>query len=144
MSQGTIVVGIDGSACTDAVVDQAVELARAFGDRLAMAYAVEPPQRSVGDESGELRGALEELGERLLDPAVARARAAHVEAEAVLVPARPVQALLDLAAQHEARYIVVGTASERPLTGLILGSVPHKLLYRSTIPVIVVPMPEGA
>ena len=38
--------------------------------------------------------------------------------------------------------IVVGSASERPLTGLILGSVPHKLVHRSNVPVLVVPMPD--
>jgi nucleotide-binding universal stress UspA family protein len=57
----------------------------------------------------------------------------------VLVPKRPAEALLSLAAEHDARMIVVGSASERPLTGLILGSVPHKLLHRSPIPVLVVP-----
>jgi nucleotide-binding universal stress UspA family protein len=40
------------------------------------------------------------------------------------------------------RTIVVGSASERPLTGFILGSVPHKLVHRSRIPVLVVPMPD--
>ncbi len=35
--------------------------------------------------------------------------------------------------------IVVGTTSERPITGLILGSVPHKLVHRSPVPVLVVP-----
>jgi hypothetical protein len=45
----------------------------------------------------------------------------------MLVPRRPAEALLALAVEHEARMIVVGSASERPLTGLILGSVPHKL-----------------
>ena len=39
--------------------------------------------------------------------------------------------------------IVVGTASERPLTGVILGSVPHKLVHRSTVPVLVVPVPDA-
>ena len=29
--------------------------------------------------------------------------------------------------------VVVGTASERPLT-VVLGSVPHKLVHRSTLP----------
>ena len=89
-----------------------------LGDSLVVAYAVEPPFRSVGDEWREAQRALEELGRPMVDAAVARAAEAGVEAEAVLVPKRPADALLALAAERDARMIVVGSASERPLTGL--------------------------
>ncbi|HWB57272.1 MAG TPA: universal stress protein [Gaiellaceae bacterium] len=135
----TIVVGVDGSACSECAVRRAVELAAGLGDTLVLAFAVEPPFRSVGDEWREAQSALEELGRPILDAAVAKAGEAGVEAEAVLVPKRPTEALLGLAAERDARLIVVGSASERPLTGLILGSVPHKLVHRSTVPVLVVP-----
>ncbi|HEY4622147.1 MAG TPA: universal stress protein [Gaiellaceae bacterium] len=137
----TIVVGVDGSGCSDSAVARAIELASGLGDSLVVAYAVEPPHRSVGDE--ETQSALEEMGRPLVDEAVSRATEAGVSAEAVLVPKRPAEALLALAAERDARMIVVGSASERPLTGLILGSVPHKLVHRSSVPVLVVPMPDG-
>ena len=135
----TIVVGVDGSACSDCAVARAVELAAGLGDSLVVAYAVEPPFRSVGDERREAQAALEELGRPMLDAAVGRAAEAGVAAEAVLVAKRPAEALLALAEERDARMIVVGSASERPLTGLILGSVPHKLVHRSSVPVLVVP-----
>jgi nucleotide-binding universal stress UspA family protein len=135
----TIVVGVDGSACADCAVRRAIELAVGLGDALVVAYAVEPPFRSVGDEWREAQGAIEELGRPVVDAAVARAAEAGVAAEGVLVARRPTEALLELAAAHDARMIVVGTASGRPLTGLILGSVPHKLVHRSSVPVLVVP-----
>jgi nucleotide-binding universal stress UspA family protein len=135
----TIVVGVDGSVCSDCAVRRAVELAAGLGDSLVLAYAVEPPFRRVGDEWREAQTALEEMGQPILDAALAKASAAGVEAEAVLVPKRPTEALLGLADERGARMIVVGTASERPLTGLILGSVPHKLVHRSSVPVLVVP-----
>jgi nucleotide-binding universal stress UspA family protein len=78
-----------------------------------------------------------------VDRAVAKAAEAGVSAEAVLVPKRPADALLSLAAERNARMIVVGSASERPIAGFILGSVPHKLVHRATVPVLVVPE-EGA
>jgi len=139
----TIVVGVDGSGCSDSAVARAIELASGLGDSLVVAYAVEPPHRSVGDEWRETQSALEEMGRPLVDEAVSRATEAGVSAEAVLVPKRPAEALLALAAERDARMIVVGSASERPLTGLILGSVPHKLVHRSSVPVLVVPMPDG-
>ena len=135
----TIVVGVDGSVCADCAVRRAVELAAGLGDSLVLAYAVEPPFRSVGDEWREAQAALEEMGRPILDAALAKAAEAGVEAEGVLVPKRPTEALLALADERDARMIVVGSASERPLTGLILGSVPHKLVHRSGVPVLVVP-----
>ena len=137
----TIVVGVDGSGCSDCAMARAIEIASGLGDTLIVAYAVEPPHRSVGDEWRQAQSALEEIGRPMVEAAVARAAEAGVLAEPVLVPKRPAEALLSLAAERDARMIVVGTASERPLTGIILGSVPHKLLHRSTIPVLVVPMP---
>jgi len=45
----------------------------------------------------------------------------------------------ELATTRGARLIVVGTTSERPLAGIVLGSVPYRLLHRSSVPVLVVP-----
>jgi nucleotide-binding universal stress UspA family protein len=135
----TIVVGVDGSACAECAVSRAIELASGLGDALVVVYAVEPPFRSVGDEWRQAQAAIEELGRPIVDAAVARATEADVSAEGLLVPKRPTEALLGVASERDARMIVVGTASERPITGFILGSVPHKLVHRSTIPVLVVP-----
>jgi nucleotide-binding universal stress UspA family protein len=134
-----IVVGVDGSTCSECATSRAIEVASGLGDSLVIAYAVEPPFRSVGDEWRQAQAAIEELGRPIVDAAVARAKAAGVDARGVLVPRRPTDALLALADEHHARMIVVGTASERPITGIILGSVPHKLMHRSPVPVLVVP-----
>jgi nucleotide-binding universal stress UspA family protein len=139
----TIVVGVDGSPTSDAAVAKAIELAGGLGDALVVVYAVEPPYRGIGDEWSESQKALEELGRGVVDAAVESASQAGVVAEAVLVPKRPAEALIAMAEAHHARLIVVGTASERPITGVILGSVPHKLLHRSSVPVLVVPLHEG-
>ena len=138
-----IVVGVDGSPGADAALDTAIELAGALGDELVVAHAAEPPFRSVGDEWRESERALAELGAGLTAKAVERAGQTGISAEAALVPMRPAEGLLQLATERDARLIVVGTASARPLAGLILGSVPHKLLHRSTVPVLVVPVPDG-
>ena len=136
----TIVVGVDGSACADCAARRAVELAAGLGDSSCSPTRSSRRSGSVGDEWREAQGALEEIGRPILDAARRAVRPqAGVVAEAVLVPKRPTEALLGVAAERDARMIVVGSASERPLTGLILGSVPHKLLHRSSVPVLVVP-----
>jgi nucleotide-binding universal stress UspA family protein len=143
VSRRTTVIGVDGSGWSDNALERALEIVAGLGDRLVVAYAVEPPNRSVGEEWRESQAAIEELGAPVLAAALERAAAAGVEAEGTLVPRRPAEALLELAAEHDARMIVVGTASERPITGFVLGSVPHKLLHRSSVPVLVVPMPDA-
>ena len=61
------------------------------------------------------------------------------ECEAAIVDLRPVEALLRVAEERDARMIVVGTQGEHPLKGAVLGSVPHELLRVSEVPVLVVP-----
>lgn len=89
------------------------------------------------------RAALEEIGERALAAAAAEAARAGAPAQTIVVIERPVPALLGTAEREDARMIVVGTTSERPLTGVILGAVPHKLVHRSARPVLIVPIAEA-
>jgi nucleotide-binding universal stress UspA family protein len=72
--------------------------------------------------------------------AVPAGREAGVEVEVVLRAERPVEALLALASERQAR-LMVGTYGESPLRSAILGSTPHKLLHLSTVPLLVVPPP---
>jgi nucleotide-binding universal stress UspA family protein len=44
---GEVIVGYDGSACAKGALSQAVEQARAFGAGLVIAFAYEPPIRSI-------------------------------------------------------------------------------------------------
>jgi nucleotide-binding universal stress UspA family protein len=133
-----VVLGFDASDGSRAALNVAIEVARVLGEPLHVAFAAAPPTM-VGEESGEHRRALEEIGDGLLADAVAAARAAGVDVQAHLAPERPVDLLLRLADEHEVRMIVVGTYGEHPLRGAILGSTPHKLLHLSTRPVLAVP-----
>jgi nucleotide-binding universal stress UspA family protein len=134
-----IVLGYDGSPCADSALAAAIDLAEALGEPLYVAYAAEPPYRGVGDERGEHRRALEELGGAATERAVAQADERGVAVERVLVEARPVEGLIGLADERAARLIVVGASGEGPIAGAILGSVAYKLLHRSHVPVLVVP-----
>ena len=139
---GDIILGYEGSRGSAAALRTAVAVARAFNATLVVAcgYEVSP----VGGEVADYAKVVQRLGEEKVAEGLAAARALDptVTVEAVAVPERPVEALLSLAGQRQARCIVVGGNSERPLLGVILGSVPHKLLHRSTVPVLVVPAPE--
>jgi nucleotide-binding universal stress UspA family protein len=133
-----IVLGYDASPGARGALEQAIALARAFGDRLVIAYG-SAPAGSVGEEWRQNVAALEEHGRGLTNEALVAAQAEGVEAEVALVPERPHAALLSLASEHDARYIVVGGWGESPIRGAILGSTPHKLLHLADRPVVVVP-----
>ena len=137
--QRAVVVGYDGSEGSRTALEAAIEVARLFGDRLVVAYASQPPDRRVGEEYSEHQRAIEELGRVACDEAIVLAAKADIAAEAVLVPLRPAEALVELARERNARVIVVGTYGESPLRGAILGSTPHKLLHLVDRPLLVVP-----
>lgn len=140
MAERVLIVGFDDSEGARAALRVAIELARDLGDRLVIAFGYEPPGR-MGEELGAARDAVRELGERVTRHALARAEAEGVEAELAVVDRRPVDALLELAAAHDARMIVIGSYGDHPLKGAIIGSTPHKLLHLADRPVLAVPAP---
>ena len=135
---GSIVLGYDASPGAGHALDCALDLARQFDDRLVIGFGV-APAGGVGDEWTQNRRALEDQARKLTEGALARAQGEGVDAEVALVPERPHTALLKLAEEHDARFIVVGGWGEGPIRGAILGSTPHKLLHLSDTPVVVVP-----
>ena len=135
---GAIVLGYDASPGAGRALETAIDLARQCDDRLLIAHGV-APSGQVGEEWKENQKALEEQARELTDPALSRAREAGVEAEVALVSERPHTALLKLAEENDARFIVVGSWGEGPIKGAILGSTPYKLLHLAHTPVVVVP-----
>ena len=133
-----IVVGYDGSDCSKAALAEAVGLAKGLGDRLVLVFGYAPPG-IWGGEIAEHEEALEELGAKVTGEAMEKVSAAGVEAEVELVAKRPSEALVNVAAERDARMIIVGSYGDKPLKGVILGSTPNKLLYMAERPVLVVP-----
>jgi|SRR5690349_14976906 nucleotide-binding universal stress UspA family protein len=134
----TIVLGYDGSACANAALTAAVASAKAYGDGIVVAFGA--GVRPTAEDSDRQK-LVRQMGGDWAEEALSAIRTQGVEdAQAVVVDARPAEALLQVASERNARMIVVGTHGERPLTGAVLGSVPHKLLHLSTVPVLVVPV----
>lgn len=135
----TIVVGFDESPGALAALSTAIDVARRFQEQLVIVYGTEPPG-ALGEEHRSHQAALQQIGGTALQHAMELAAAAGVVATAALMSAKPVDALLEQAEQHDATLIVVGTWGESPMRGAILGSTPHKLLHLSTVPVLCVPV----
>ena len=138
MSSG-IVVGYDGSDCAKAALRVAVEVGRAYGEPVTIAFGFDVSP--VGGELHDYHEALRELATKRLEEARALVGDDAGQVDAVIVEEEPAQALVQLADERDARVIVVGTRGEGPLRGALLGSTPHKLLHLSDRPVLVVPAP---
>jgi nucleotide-binding universal stress UspA family protein len=133
----TLVVGYDGSDGSKAALRVAFSTAKAFGDRIVVAFGagVYP----IGEDADHQR-LVHDMGRNWGEEALAAIRAeGFTECEAAIVDLRPAEALIRVAEERDARMIVVGTQGEHPLKGAVLGSVPHKLLHVSEVPVLVVP-----
>jgi len=137
---GGIVVGYDGSACAREAMRVAIEIGKAYGEKVVIAFAYD--LNPVGGELHDYHAALKELATKRLTEATELAAGADVEIEAVIVEKAPAAGLVALADERDARVIVVGTRGESPIKGALLGSTPHKLLHLSDRPVLVVPLPE--
>lgn len=134
---GDIVAGYDGSEHAKTALGTAVDFARGLGDRVVVVFGYEPSP--MGGEVADLRAALEETGRKLLAEATEQIDHEGVELEALLVDERPVDALVRIGQERNARCLVVGSRGEGPVTAAILGSVAHKLLQVADRPVLVVP-----
>jgi nucleotide-binding universal stress UspA family protein len=131
-----LIVGYDGSDHAKAALRTAVDLCRRLDVGVTVAFGFDA--NPVGGEALDYWAALREHGQGLLEDALAEARDAGVEAETVLAEEAPAKALSDLARERDAEMIVLGSAGERPLVGLILGSTPQKLIHLTDVPVLVV------
>jgi nucleotide-binding universal stress UspA family protein len=133
-----IIVGYDGGDCAKAALELADSAAKAFGDRIVLTWVME--SRPLGGEAHDLDEALKEMGERVTGEGADTARAAGVDVEVMLLRSdNPASGISELAAERNARMIVVGTHGESPLKGAIIGSTPHKLVQVANTPVLVVP-----
>jgi nucleotide-binding universal stress UspA family protein len=136
-----IMVAVDESFMTGKVLDNAIELARLSGAKLAICHAVDETifahrevemmlPNSVGKAEYRLR-----LGAQgFLGKAAETARAAGVEAEIRLIESetRHVSDMLaDAASEWQADLLVVGTHGRRGMERFFVGSVAERLVRKA-------------
>jgi nucleotide-binding universal stress UspA family protein len=144
-----IVLGYDGTACSAAALDEAIELGRdARGAKVVLVYCHEPPPGlscpldpgcAAAKELRDYEQRVETEVEPMLSEAAARIRAAGIDVEVELVWDDPVRALESVAHRRDSHVIVVGSHGEGPIAGALGRHTPFELLYHSDVPVLVVP-----
>jgi nucleotide-binding universal stress UspA family protein len=96
------------------------------------------------DLVSDLNKADENEAEAIAADGVRVARAAGMKAVARAVPEQDgtSETLAQFAADERARLIVAGSRGRSPWSALVLGSVSHGLLHRSSCPHLIAPPPE--
>jgi nucleotide-binding universal stress UspA family protein len=135
----TIVIGLDGSEGAAATIPVAADLAKNGEGEIVIAHVVERilgkgDMAPVHADEDEVKSAIAAEAEKLKADGVD----ARVEVATMVLggPARSIEEIADAAG---ADLIVVGSKGRSALGGLLVGSVPERLLRISKCPVLVVP-----
>jgi nucleotide-binding universal stress UspA family protein len=156
---GTIVVGVDGSAGSDAALRWALGEARVRGSALRVVHVYQPPQvprpdtalafggmavpAVVTEDAERLRRKVEGEARRLIEGAVQRAEADTgdgVVIERVAIGGSPAPALIEAA--RGAELLVVGSRAHGGLVSMLLGSVTDECAHHPPCPVVIMPPPD--
>jgi nucleotide-binding universal stress UspA family protein len=143
MKQGTVVVGVDGSAPGSAALAWAVHHAVARRRPLLVVTAAGDPIHSLELLGpADVRSLLEGAARQVADRAVSTVRelAPDLDVEVATPLQDPREALLDGA--ERASMLVVGTRGRGPVRALLLGSVSTAVASHAPCPVAVVRAPQ--
>ncbi len=145
-SRHPVVVGVDDSPASDHAVDAGARAAAAAGARLHILRVAQPMPVNTWliEEAGADAKAAEDseaglsTSEAAVERVADRVRAAHpdleVTTEAVVGDPGPTLAARGV----DAGLIVVGSRGRGGFTGMLLGSVSHRVIHDATCPVMVV------
>jgi nucleotide-binding universal stress UspA family protein len=158
---GTIVVGVDGSAGSDAALRWAVAEARLRGSKVRVVHVYQAPQlplteAAIGAPAGmgvpvftesadELRQAAEAEATRLIEEAVGRMGSDSLnglEIERAVLPGPTAQTLIESA--QGAELLVLGSRGRGGFLGLLLGSVSQQCAHHPPCPLVILPSPDEA
>jgi len=148
----TIVLGYDASACARAALARSADLLKETGGGKAVVVVAYPLSVSyvppgmaaapmlMGPELEQHLDGLQETAHQQAEEAAEELRAAGIEVVTEVTTDSAADALLDAAGRHEADLIAVGTHGEGAISGALLGSTSYRLVHRSRIPLLIVPL----
>jgi len=145
-----ILVPFDGSEVSTRALVSALRLARLSGAALRLLHIVGELNAQVAFAPAEacvehVLPALRAAGRHVLDEGCARAAAAGVSADAVLVEdmtARVADLVTEQARAWKADLIVIGTHGRRGVDRFLAGSAAEQVLRHADVPVLLVRSPQ--
>ncbi|MFN6339760.1 MAG: universal stress protein [Cyanobacteriota bacterium] len=142
-----VLVPSDGTQLSAQALNQAIDLAKAFGAQLTLLHVQAPvpvPLVGMGDMLDpttveSLSRAAERESERVLRDARAAATREGLTIQTEIVKQDlPFRAIVDAVKRHGCDLIVMASHGRKGLSGLLLGSETQRVLLHSPVPVLVV------
>lgn len=124
----TILVPIDGSDLSFAVLGHARALARLFESSIAVLHVIEEPDRSFVDAQLQKR----------LTSTIQDLEAAEISVKLIVRNGEPAGQILDVAKEEKADLIAMSTHGRSGLGRWVFGSVTEKVLREAGVPMLVV------
>ena len=146
----TILAAVDGSKHAIKVADAAADLAHRYNARLVVLHVIRPIfEGRIANDIGAMTAlenlrrteydALQAAGNNVVISAQRIARKRHVaKIETDVRDGDPATVILDLANRRRASLIVLGRSGLGRLSGLLLGSVSHKVTETTDRPCLIV------
>jgi len=132
-----IVLAVDGSEPAQRAVPVAADIASKYGSEVIAIHVLEQQFGRGGpiayDMTEEATRVADDAAKSLKDVGVS----ARPEARAAIT-GRAAQEIMDLATTEDAGLIVMGSRGMSDWEGLLVGSVAHKVLHLSSVPVLIV------
>lgn len=140
MSGYTVVVGTDGSKNAQNAVELAGAMALRTGGRVVLVHVFEPLAHLEDMNNGHSFADLAEKTRATLAGSWSEpVRNAGAEFETRLVHGSPAEAIMDVADEVDADFVVAGARGLGRLKMLMLGSTSSKMVQASRRPVVIVP-----
>ena len=139
-----ILIPTDGSPLSVNAIEQGIGLAKSLGARVTgitvsipfHTFALDPLM--VSDTPETYKRDCEDRAEKFLGAITGAAKAAGVQGQVAHVIAdHPYEAIIDTAKSNGCDVIVMASHGRKGASALVLGSVTHKILTHSKIPVLV-------
>ena len=132
-----IVVAVDGSDCADRAVSVAGDLAEAFGGEVVVVHLAETIAAWTVALEAETPEEAGDVADRAVRSLKDRGISARGEVHSI-VRGAVAHRIVELADAVGADLIVMGSRGLSDISGLLLGSVTHRVLHQAEVPVLVV------